>query len=58
MGTPIINQPEVGILGVGSIQKKPAVIETSEGDVIAIRHKMYLLLRLPAVGTTQQGSLG
>lgn len=44
MGTPIINQPEVGILGVGSIQKKPAVIETSEGDVIAIRHKMYLSL--------------
>lgn len=43
-GTPIINQPEVAILGVGSIEKKPAVIETPEGDVIAIRHKMYLSL--------------
>jgi 2-oxoglutarate dehydrogenase E2 component (dihydrolipoamide succinyltransferase) len=44
IGTPIINQPEVAILGVGYIEKKPAVIETSEGDVIAIRHKMYLSL--------------
>lgn len=44
MGTPIINQPEVAILGVGMIEKKPAVIETPEGDVIAIRHKMYLSL--------------
>lgn len=43
-GTPVINQPEVAILGVGSIEKKPAVIETPEGDVIAIRHKMYLSL--------------
>lgn len=43
-GTPIINQPQVAILGVGVIEKKPAVIETSEGDVIAIRHKMYLSL--------------
>jgi len=43
-GTPIINQPEVAILGVGIIEKKPAVIETPEGDVIAIRHKMYLSL--------------
>ena len=43
-GTPIINQPEVAILGVGSIEKKPSVIETPEGDVIAIRHKMYLSL--------------
>jgi 2-oxoglutarate dehydrogenase E2 component (dihydrolipoamide succinyltransferase) len=43
-GTPIINQPEVAILGVGYIEKKPAVIETPEGDVIAIRHKMYLSL--------------
>lgn len=43
-GTPIINQPEVAILGVGSIEKKPAVIETPEGDMIAIRHKMYLSL--------------
>jgi 2-oxoglutarate dehydrogenase E2 component (dihydrolipoamide succinyltransferase) len=43
-GTPIINQPEVAILGVGIIEKKPAVVETPEGDVIAIRHKMYLSL--------------
>ena len=43
-GTPIINQPQVAILGVGYIEKKPAVIETSEGDVIAVRHKMYLSL--------------
>ena len=43
-GTPVINQPEVAILGVGVIEKKPAVIETPEGDVIAIRHKMYLSL--------------
>lgn len=43
-GTPIINQPQVAILGVGVIEKKPAVIEMPEGDVIAIRHKMYLSL--------------
>lgn len=43
-GTPIINQPQVAILGVGYIEKKPAVMETPEGDVIAIRHKMYLSL--------------
>lgn len=43
-GTPIINQPEVAILGVGYIEKKPAVIETPDGDVIAVRHKMYLSL--------------
>ena len=43
-GTPIINQPQVAILGVGFIEKKPAVIGTPEGDVIAIRHKMYLSL--------------
>ncbi len=43
-GTPIINQPEVAILGVGYIEKKPAVVSTSEGDMIAIRHKMYLSL--------------
>ncbi len=42
MGTPIINQPEVAILAVGVIQKKPAVIETPDGDVIAIRHKMFM----------------
>jgi 2-oxoglutarate dehydrogenase E2 component (dihydrolipoamide succinyltransferase) len=46
MGTPIINQPEVAILAVGSIEKKPAVIETADGDVIAIRHKMYLVANL------------
>lgn len=43
-GTPIINQPQVAILGVGYIEKKPAVIDTPEGDMIAIRHKMYLSL--------------
>ncbi|CAI8279008.1 MAG: Dihydrolipoyllysine-residue acetyltransferase component of pyruvate dehydrogenase complex [Owenweeksia sp. TMED14] len=42
MGTPIINQPQVAILALGAIRKIPAVIETSEGDVIAIRHKMFL----------------
>jgi len=44
MGTPIINQPQAGILATGSIEKKPAVIETPAGDAIAIRHKMYLSL--------------
>jgi len=44
IGTPIINQPEVAILGIGYIEKKPSVIETPEGDAIAIRHKMYLSL--------------
>jgi 2-oxoglutarate dehydrogenase E2 component (dihydrolipoamide succinyltransferase) len=44
MGTPIINQPEVAIIAIGTIEKKPAVIETSEGDAIAIRHKMFLSL--------------
>jgi len=42
MGTPIINQPQVAIMAVGAIQKKPAVIETPAGDAIAIRHKMFL----------------
>jgi 2-oxoglutarate dehydrogenase E2 component (dihydrolipoamide succinyltransferase) len=42
MGTPIIMQPQVGILALGAIQKKPAVIETPYGDSIAIRHKMFL----------------
>jgi 2-oxoglutarate dehydrogenase E2 component (dihydrolipoamide succinyltransferase) len=42
MGTPIINQPQVAILAVGAIKKKPAVLETEYGDVIAIRHLMYL----------------
>ena len=43
-GTPIINQPQVAILAVGTITKKPAVLETEYGDVIAIRHKMVLSL--------------
>ena len=43
-GTPIIHQPQVAILAVGYIEKKPAVVETPEGDTIAIRHKMYLSL--------------
>jgi 2-oxoglutarate dehydrogenase E2 component (dihydrolipoamide succinyltransferase) len=42
MGTPIIVQPQVGIIALGAIQKKPAVIETPYGDSIAIRHKMFL----------------
>lgn len=42
LGTPIIPQPQVAILAVGAIVKKPAVIETPQGDMIAIRHKMYL----------------
>jgi len=42
MGTPIINQPQVAILGTGVIEKRPVVRETPEGDVIAIRHMMYL----------------
>ena len=41
-GTPIINQPQVGILALGAIRKMPAVVETKEGDFIAIRSKMYL----------------
>jgi len=42
MGTPIIMQPQVGILALGAVVKKPAVIETPSGDAIAIRHKMFL----------------
>jgi 2-oxoglutarate dehydrogenase E2 component (dihydrolipoamide succinyltransferase) len=42
MGTPIINQPQVGILALGAIRKMPAVIESSEGDYIGIRQKMFL----------------
>jgi 2-oxoglutarate dehydrogenase E2 component (dihydrolipoamide succinyltransferase) len=42
MGTPIINQPQVAILAVGAIKKRPVVIETAQGDSIAIRHMMYL----------------
>jgi len=44
MGTPIINQPQVAILAVGAIRKKPAVIETLQGDMIGIRHMMFLSL--------------
>jgi 2-oxoglutarate dehydrogenase E2 component (dihydrolipoamide succinyltransferase) len=42
MGTPIINQPQVAILAVGAIKKKPVVLETVHGDVIAIRHMMFM----------------
>lgn len=42
MGTPIIMQPQVAIMALGAIVKKPAVVETPEGDMIGIRHKMYL----------------
>ena len=42
MGTPIINQPQVGILALGAIRKVPAVIETDQGDFIGIRHKMFV----------------
>jgi len=42
MGTPIINQPQVAILALGAIKKRPVVIETPAGDAIAIRHMMYL----------------
>jgi 2-oxoglutarate dehydrogenase E2 component (dihydrolipoamide succinyltransferase) len=42
MGTPIINQPQVAILAVGAIKKKPVVIESAQGDSIAIRHMMFL----------------
>jgi 2-oxoglutarate dehydrogenase E2 component (dihydrolipoamide succinyltransferase) len=44
MGTPIINQPQVAIMACGVIKKKPVVLETAEGDVIAIRHMMFLSL--------------
>ena len=44
MGTPIINQPQVAIMAVGSIKKKPAVIETQQGDMIGIRQMMFLSL--------------
>lgn len=42
MGTPIINQPQVAIIGTGAIEKRPVVLETKDGDVIAIRQMMYL----------------
>lgn len=44
MGTPIINQPQVAILAVGEIKKRPVVVETDKGDFIGIRHMMYLSL--------------
>lgn len=44
MGTPIINQPQVAILAIGTIEKKPAVIETRTGDAIVVRHKVFLSL--------------
>ena len=44
MGTPIINQPQVAIMACGVIKKKPVVLETKDGDVIAIRHMMFLSL--------------
>jgi 2-oxoglutarate dehydrogenase E2 component (dihydrolipoamide succinyltransferase) len=44
MGTPIINQPQVAILAVGAIKKRPVVLETPDGDAIVIRHMMYLSL--------------
>ncbi len=44
MGTPIINQPQVAIMATGAIKKKPAVVETAYGDLIAVRHLMYLSL--------------
>ena len=43
MGTPIILQPQVGILAIGSIRKIPSVIETDKGDEIAIRNKLFLI---------------
>lgn len=42
LGTPVINQPQVAIMAMGAIRKKPAVLETPSGDVIAIRHMMFL----------------
>jgi len=44
MGTPIINQPQVAIMAVGAIKKRAMVIETPQGDSIAIRHMMYISL--------------
>jgi 2-oxoglutarate dehydrogenase E2 component (dihydrolipoamide succinyltransferase) len=42
MGTPIIHQPQVAILAAGAIKKRPMVVETDQGDSIAIRHMLYL----------------
>lgn len=56
MGTPIINQPQVAIMATGAIKKKPAVLETANGDVIAIRHMMFLSLSYDH--RTVDGALG
>ena len=56
MGTPIINQPQVAILAVGAIKKKPVVIETAQGDSIAIRHMMFLSMSYDHRGI--DGALG
>jgi 2-oxoglutarate dehydrogenase E2 component (dihydrolipoamide succinyltransferase) len=64
MGTPIINQPQVAILAVGAIKKRPVVIETEQGDSIAIRYMMYLSLSYDhriidgAYGSTFLNSVG
>lgn len=50
MGTPIINQPQVAIMAVGAIRKKPAVIETPYGDTLGIRHMMYSHAYEPSCG--------
>ncbi len=42
MGTPVINQPQVAVMAVGSIEKRPSVVETPQGDTLGIRHKMFL----------------
>lgn len=55
-GSPIINQPQVAILGIGVIKKKPVVLETADGDVIAIRHMMILSLSYDH--RTVDGALG
>ena len=44
MGTPIINQPQVAIMATGAVRKKPAVVETEYGDLIAVRHMMFISL--------------
>jgi 2-oxoglutarate dehydrogenase E2 component (dihydrolipoamide succinyltransferase) len=64
MGTPIINQPQVAILAVGAIKKRPVVIETEQGDSIAIRHMMYISLSYDhriidgALGSTFLNAIG
>ena len=64
MGTPIINQPQVAILAVGAIKKRPVVIESEQGDSIAIRHMMYISLSYDhriidgALGSTFLNAIG